>query len=81
MIWAGSRVSAPSADLRAAQQLGMLGSLPPPVIVALISLNLITKSTALALGLTTALLTFDLLAWRVVATMFDRERLVIGRRG
>ena len=61
----------------------MLGSLPPLVIVALMSLNVITESTALALGLglATALLTFDLLAWRVVATMFDRERLVTGRPG
>jgi ABC-type Na+ efflux pump permease subunit len=28
-----------------------------------------------------ALLVFDLLAWRVVATMFVRERLVTGRPG
>jgi ABC-2 type transport system permease protein len=59
----------------------MLGSLPPLVIVALMSLNVITESTALALRLATALLTFDLLAWRVVATLFDRERLVTGRPG
>jgi hypothetical protein len=41
----------------------------------------ITVSTALALGLAAALLAFDLLAWRVVAAMFDRERLVTGRHG
>ena len=35
--------------------------------------------TALALGLAAALLAIDLLAWRVVAAMFDRERLVTGR--
>ena len=28
-----------------------------------------------------ALLAIDLLAWRIVAAMFDRERLVTGRRG
>ncbi len=28
-----------------------------------------------------ALLAFDLLAWRIVATMFDRERLLTGTRG
>ena len=45
------------------------------------ALNVITVSTALALGLAAALLAFDLLAWRVVAAMFDRERLVTGRHG
>jgi ABC-2 type transport system permease protein len=45
------------------------------------SLNVISESTALAIGLAAALLAFDLLAWRVVAAMFDRERLVTGRRG
>ena len=59
----------------------MLGSVPPLIIVALMSLNVITESIALAIGLATALLAFDLLAWRVVAGMFDRERLVIGRPG
>ena len=48
---------------------------------ALISLNVITESTGLAIGLAAALLAFDLLAWRVVAAVFDRERLVTGTRG
>jgi ABC-2 type transport system permease protein len=78
-IWVGIAVSARSADVRAAQQLSMLGSLPPLIIVALMALNVITVSTALALGFAAALLAFDLLAWRVVAAMFDRERLVTGR--
>ena len=36
---------------------------------------------ALALGLAAALLAIDLLAWRVVAAMFDRERLVTSWSG
>jgi ABC-2 type transport system permease protein len=79
-IWVGIAVSARSTDVRATQQLSMLSSLPPLIIVALMSLNVIAESTALALGLAAALLAFDMLAWRVVATMFDRERLVTGRR-
>jgi hypothetical protein len=59
----------------------MLGSLPPLAILALMSLNVITVSTGLAIGLAGTLLVVDLLAWRVVASMFDRERLVTGRRG
>jgi ABC-type Na+ efflux pump permease subunit len=80
-IWAGIAVSTRSTDVRVAQQLSVLGSLPPLIIVALMSLNVISESAALAIGLAAALLAFDLLAWRVVAGMFDRERLVIGRRG
>lgn len=78
-IWVGIAVSARSSDVRVAQQLAALGSTPPLVIVALMSLNVITASTALAIGLAAALLVIDLLAWRVVAAMFDRERLVTGR--
>jgi hypothetical protein len=40
----------------------------------------ITVSTALAVGLAAALLAVDLLAWRAVAAMFDRERLITGTR-
>ena len=79
-IWVGIAVSTRSTDVRAAQQLSMLGSLPPLIIVALMSLNVITESTILAIGLAAALLAFDLVAWRVVAAMFDRERLVTGMR-
>jgi ABC-type Na+ efflux pump permease subunit len=80
-IWVGIAVSARSTDVRVAQQLSVLGSVPPLVILALMSLNVITESAALAIGLAAALLAFDLLAWSVVAAMFDRERLVIGKRG
>ena len=73
-IWVGIAVSTRSTDVRAAQQLTVLGSFPRSVIVAFMSLNVITESTGLAIGLAAALLAFDLLAWRVVAAMFDRER-------
>ena len=61
-IWDGIAVSARSTDVRAAQQLSMLGSLPPLIIVVLMALNVITVSTALSLPLAAALLAFDLLA-------------------
>jgi ABC-type Na+ efflux pump permease subunit len=79
-IWVAIAVSARSTDVRAAQQLSVLASVPPLVVVALMSLDVITVSTALALGFAAALLAFDLLAWRVVAAMFDRERLVTGKQ-
>jgi len=79
-IWVGIAVSTRSTDVRVAQQLSVLGSIPPLIIVALMSLNVITESTTLAVGLAAALLAFDLFAWRVVAATFDRERLVTGKR-
>ncbi|HEY4452944.1 MAG TPA: ABC transporter permease subunit, partial [Pseudonocardiaceae bacterium] len=79
-IWIGIAVSTRVTDVRAAQQLGVLSSLPPLVVVALLSLNVIPASLGLALGLAAALLIIDGLAWRAVASMFDRERLVTGQR-
>jgi ABC-type Na+ efflux pump permease subunit len=79
-IWVGIAVSTRVSDLRAAQQLSVFASLPPVAIVALFSFNVITPSLGLALGLATALLAIDGLAWRVVAAMFDREQLVSGTR-
>jgi ABC-2 type transport system permease protein len=79
-IWAGIAISTRSTDVRAAQQLGVLASLPPLGIVALMSFNVITPTLGLALGLAAALLIIDLLGWRAVAAMFDRERLITGTR-
>jgi ABC-type Na+ efflux pump permease subunit len=80
-IWVGIAISTRMSDVRAAQQLSIFASLPPVAIVALMNFNVITPSLGLALGLAAALLVIDGLAWRVVATMFDRERLVTGTRG
>ncbi len=59
----------------------MFASLPPLAIVALMGFDVITPSTGLALALAAALLAVDVLGWRAVAAMFDRERLIIGTRG
>ena len=79
-IWVGIAISARSSDVRAAQQLSVLATLPPTAVVALMSLNVITASTGLSLALAAALLALDGLGWRAVAAMFDRERLIAGSR-
>jgi ABC-type transport system involved in multi-copper enzyme maturation permease subunit len=79
-IWAGIAISTRMSDVRAAQQLTVLASLPPVAIVALMSFNVITPSLGLALGLAGALLLIDAMAWRFVAALFNRERLVTGTR-
>jgi ABC-2 type transport system permease protein len=77
-IWVGMAVSARSSDVRVAQQLGTLASLPPLALTALMSFGVITPTFTLALVLALALLAIDVLAWRVVSAMFDRELLVTG---
>jgi ABC-type Na+ efflux pump permease subunit len=79
-IWVGIAISARSSDVRVAQQLSVFANLPPLAIVALLTFNVITTSTGLALALAAALLAVDVLGWRVVAAMFDRERLIAGTR-
>jgi hypothetical protein len=41
-----------------------------------LKLQVITPSVPLAVGLALALLALDVIGWRVVSGMFDRERLI-----
>ncbi len=77
-IWMGIAISARSTDVRAAQQLAIVASLPPLVVVALMSFNIIPASAPLAIGLAVGLLVLDVYGWRAVAAVFDRERLISG---
>ena len=79
-IWVGIGISARVSDIRVAQQLGVLASLPPVFVAVLIALNAIHASLGLALGLAVLLLLGDGLGWRITAATFDRERLVTGTR-
>ena len=79
-IWVGIAISTRSSDVRVAQQLGVFASLPPLAIVALLTTNAITPSPRLAVALGAALLLVDVSGWRAVARMFNRERLIAGRR-
>lgn len=78
-IWVGIAISARSRDVRVAQQLSVFASFPPLALVALMSFRVITPTLGLALGLGAGLVAVDVLGWRAVASMFDRERLVTGR--
>jgi ABC-type transport system involved in multi-copper enzyme maturation permease subunit len=79
-IWVGIAISARASDLRVAQQLGALASLPTLVVVYLIAYDVIPASVGLALGLAALLLVLDGLGWRIVSATFDRERLITGTR-
>ncbi len=77
-IWVGIGVSARTNDVRTAQQLSALATLPAIAVTALIASKVIHASSGLAIGLAIALAILDRLGWRVTAATFDRERLITG---
>jgi ABC-2 type transport system permease protein len=77
-IWAGIAVSTRVGDVRVAQQLSTLTSLPPLAVTALMGFNVIRPTLGVAMLLGAVLLVIDVVAWRLVAALFHRERLVAG---
>jgi len=58
-IWVGIAISCRSSDVRVAQQLGTLASVPPLAIVALMSFRVIHPTVALVVALGVGLLVID----------------------
>lgn len=79
-IWVAIAISTRSSDARVAQQLGILGGFPPIFVTNFIAFGAIHPSLGLALVLGVALLICDVVGWRVVSALFDRERLITGTR-
>jgi ABC-2 type transport system permease protein len=79
-IWVGIGISTRASDVRVAQQLGTLSSIPPLAVVALVSFNVFTPSVTLAVVFALLLLAADVILFRFVAALFDRERLITGAR-
>jgi ABC-type transport system involved in multi-copper enzyme maturation permease subunit len=75
-VWVGIAISTRSSDVRVAQQLSLLGILPVGAATSLIAFNVIHSTLSLAIGLAMLLLLANALGWRIVASMFDRERLL-----
>ena len=46
------------------------------LLLSLFTFGVVSPSVTLALEVAAVLVVFDLLAWRVVSRMFDRERLL-----
>lgn len=77
-IWVGIGISTRVGDVRVAQQLAILGGVPPIAVTALMGFGVINPTLTLAAILAGALLAIDLAGWRLVATLFNRERLITG---
>ena len=80
-IWVGIAMSARAGDVRVAQQLATLASLPALGFTTLVSFQVIEPSVPLAIGLALVLVAIDVAAWRVVSRMFDRAYHGGGARG
>ncbi|HEY3551414.1 MAG TPA: ABC transporter permease subunit [Gaiellaceae bacterium] len=79
-VWVGIAMSVRARDVRVAQQLATLASLPAIGITALITFRVVTPSVRLAVALAVVLLVIEIRAWRFVSKLFDRERLITGSR-
>jgi ABC-type Na+ efflux pump permease subunit len=78
--WIGLAISTRASDVRVAQQLSVLGSLPLLAGAILLAFGMVEVTTSLLVVVGAVLLVADLQAWRFVAPMFDRERLITGSR-
>jgi ABC-2 type transport system permease protein len=77
-IWLGIAISTRVSEIRVAQQLGLLANLPSVAATTLVAVNLIHPTLALAIGGAALLLVLNRVGWRIAATLFDRERLILG---
>ena len=66
-IWVGLAISTRVSDTRVAQQLSVLGSLPPAALAALMSFQVISPTFGLAAALAGGLLVIDCAACLLVA--------------
>ena len=77
-IWVGLAISARTGEIRVAQQLSVLASLPPVAVAALLSFHVIDPTFAVAAALAGGLFAVDCVACFLVARLFNREWLVTG---
>ncbi|MGA7986924.1 MAG: ABC transporter permease subunit [Candidatus Dormiibacterota bacterium] len=79
-IWLGIAISTRSNEVRVAQQLGILASLPTVAVTTLVAYSVIPVSPQLVIGFAVVLIVLDRAGWRFVSAMFDRERLIVATR-
>lgn len=79
-IVVGMAISVRASEIRVAQQLGMLASVPLIGLFLLLAVGVINPTFLVAILFALGLLVIDVRASRVVVRMFDRERLVTGAK-
>jgi ABC-2 type transport system permease protein len=68
------------SEIRVAQQLGVVASVPSAIVTALIAYDVIKITPALVIFFAALLLVLDVAGYRFVSALFDRERLMSGSR-
>ena len=79
-IVVGMAISVRASEIRVAQQLGILASVPLLGLFILLAVGVIRPTFLVAILFAVVLLVIDVRALRLVARMFDRERLVTGAK-
>jgi ABC-2 type transport system permease protein len=79
-IWIAIAISTRSSDIRVAQQLSLLASLPSVAVTTLFSVGTIPATPRFAFAFAAGLLIFNRVGWRIVSPMFDREWLITRTR-
>jgi ABC-type transport system involved in multi-copper enzyme maturation permease subunit len=79
-IWIAIGISTRASEVRVAQQLSTLASLPTVAVTSLLAFHVIHASVQVGVAFAVALLVLARLGWRITSAMFDRERLVVGSK-
>jgi ABC-type transport system involved in multi-copper enzyme maturation permease subunit len=77
-IWLAILISTRSNDVRVAQQLAVLASLPTIAVTTLVAFTAIPASSETAAVAAVLLLGLNVFGWRLASATFDRERLITG---
>jgi len=78
--WIGLAISTRASDVRVAQQFSILGSLPLIIGAVVLAFGIVQVTTSLLVIVGVLLFVADVQGWRIVAPLFDRERLITGSR-
>jgi ABC-2 type transport system permease protein len=73
-------VSVRASEVRVAQQLGILASLPAIFLIVLLAADVIQPTTKAAVEFAAGALAIDLVTLRLVSRMFDPEHLLTGAK-
>ncbi len=77
-VWIAVAISTRMSDARVAQQLSLLASLPLAILTTLLAFDVIHPTRGLLDTIGVVLFVVDVLGWRLVSPLFNRERLITG---
>ncbi len=79
-IWLGIAISTRTSEIRVAQQLSVIASIPSAVVTSFIAYDVIQVTPTLVGFFAVLLVVLDVVGYRIVSALFDREQLMTGTR-